>query len=78
MWTSSGIDFLHGLSKDFQPNHFVPLFEFKAKAGSTNAKQPKITSLFKTSSSNKEKLPESKYCEHEVQLPSVKCGFKCQ
>ena len=69
MWTSSGIDFLPGLSKEFQPNHFVPLVEFKAKAGSTDTKQPKITSLFKTNGSKKEKLPEGKYCEHEVQLP---------
>ena len=51
MWTSSGIDVLPGLSKDFQPNHFVPLVEFKAKTGS---KQPKITTIFKANSSKKE------------------------
>ena len=70
MWTSSGIDVLPGLSKDFQPNHFVPLVEFKAKTGS---KQPKITTIFKANSSKKEKLSEGKYCVH-VQLSPVNSG----
>ena len=68
MWTSSGIDVLPGLSEDFQPNHFVPLVEFKAK---TRSKQPKITTLFKANSSKQEKLSEGKYCAHKVQLPPV-------
>lgn len=71
MWTSSGIDVLPGLSKDFQPNHFVPLVEFRPKTGS---KQPKITTLFKANSSKKEKLSEGKYCAHEVQLSPVNSG----
>lgn len=49
MWTTAGIHILPGLSQDFQPNHFVPLVEFKPKDVTTKTKAPqqqKITAHF--------------------------------
>ena len=71
MWTTIGNITLPGLVENFQPNHFVPLVEFLAKAGSKTVQQLKIIELFKPECVEKVAcagmyLQYREYTEHSV------------
>ena len=71
MWTTLGIHILPGMSKGFQPNHFVPLVELMAKDVEKNEpQQQKITDLFRSKSKQMEEgTSEGKYSVDIVTMP---------
>ena len=56
MWTTHGIHVHPGISKNFQPNHFVPLVEYMGKDQGKKSHQKKITDSFRIETVQKAKL----------------------